>query len=168
MTACPFCAEPLDDPAPDRCGSCGEFLGEREETARGGGARVVLILVAIVVLSLLGCMGLGVVTYVSRRRAMGMAMNQARAQANLQALSSAVELYRTDVGAYPTQLGDLVQTTGNPAWRGPYLADPWPPKDPWGNPFVYTLQGSRYVITSLGADGAPGGAGEAADLTAGN
>jgi general secretion pathway protein G len=53
---------------------------------------------------------------------------------------------------------------------GPYLdGAPPAPNDPWGNPYLYTKQGSsKYLISSLGADGAPGGQGEDQDLTSDN
>ena len=40
------------------------------------------------------------------------------------------------------------------------------PKDPWGNAYVYVSPGSHgdYDISSYGADGAPGGEGEDADI----
>jgi general secretion pathway protein G len=41
------------------------------------------------------------------------------------------------------------------------------PKDPWGNPYVYTRDppgGQPYLIISYGADGKPGGIDAAADL----
>ena len=38
------------------------------------------------------------------------------------------------------------------------------PKDPWGNDYVYETDGWRVVVSSLGADGAPGGDGEARDI----
>jgi general secretion pathway protein G len=39
-----------------------------------------------------------------------------------------------------------------------------PPRDPWGNPYLYTVRGDEVEVGSLGADGAPGGADEDADL----
>ncbi|NOK22047.1 type II secretion system protein GspG [Corallococcus carmarthensis] len=39
------------------------------------------------------------------------------------------------------------------------------PRDPWGNDYVYTLDRGVPAIVSLGADGAPGGDGDDADLS---
>ncbi|MBN8231107.1 type II secretion system protein GspG [Corallococcus macrosporus] len=39
------------------------------------------------------------------------------------------------------------------------------PRDPWGNDYVYTLDRGVPAIVSLGADGAPGGDGDAQDLS---
>ena len=38
-------------------------------------------------------------------------------------------------------------------------------KDPWGNPYVYKLEGGKPVIVSYGKDGAPGGEGNDADIS---
>ena len=40
-----------------------------------------------------------------------------------------------------------------------------PPKDPWGNALVYALRDGEPVVTSLGADGAPGGEEDNADIS---
>jgi general secretion pathway protein G len=54
---------------------------------------------------------------------------------------------------------------GTPKWQGPYLKKAVPP-DPWGNPYIYKLSESQRdpEIISLGADGQPGGVGEAKDI----
>lgn len=38
------------------------------------------------------------------------------------------------------------------------------PRDGWGNDFVYLNEGSKYKIISYGADGAPGGSEDDADI----
>jgi general secretion pathway protein G len=42
------------------------------------------------------------------------------------------------------------------------------PKDPWDNPYQYTVDGSKYTIVSLGADGSPGGTDVNADISSDN
>jgi general secretion pathway protein G len=39
------------------------------------------------------------------------------------------------------------------------------PLDGWGRPFLYSVEGSEYVVTSLGRDGKPGGIGLDCDLS---
>ena len=77
-----------------------------------------------------------------------------------------LDLFRLDVGRFPTTeegLNALATRPGNVAnWNGPYLRGTLP-VDPWGNPYRYTSNGA-YEIVSLGADGAPGGEGENADV----
>src|SRR3989304_4319080 len=51
-------------------------------------------------------------------------------------------------------------------WNGPYLKKAVP-KDSWGNPYKYRCcpgQHGEYDLWSEGADGAPGGEGENADI----
>jgi general secretion pathway protein G len=53
-----------------------------------------------------------------------------------------------------------------PGWGGPYL-DKAIPNDPWGRPYLYKSPGEHgpYDLSSLGADGNPGGDGENQDFT---
>jgi hypothetical protein len=82
---------------------------------------------------------------------------QRKAWLGMQAIISSLEAYKTVNGAYPTTaegLAALVDAT---------LAV----NDPWGNPWVYTCPGvfTDYQLSSLGADGKPGGEGLDADIT---
>lgn len=84
-------------------------------------------------------------------------------------LDKSLELFKLDVGRYPTSqegLQALVAKPGNAnGWNGPYLKG-GVPNDPWGNPYRYANPGSNggMEILSLGADNAPGGEGENADV----
>lgn len=89
------------------------------------------------------------------------------AKSNIAALQTALATYRLDNGDYPTAAQGLkalavAPTPTPPAWR-PYLQEE--PKDPWGNDYVYTVDGYAYTVTSLGKDGKPGGEGIDADIT---
>lgn len=93
------------------------------------------------------------------------------AKVQIQSLSTALELYKVDIGRYPTTIEGLKALVEAPAgttsWNGPYLAKREVPTDPWGRPFSYRSPGQQapYEITSLGADNQPGGAGEDEDIT---
>lgn len=84
-------------------------------------------------------------------------------------LDKSLELFKLDVGRYPTTeegLDALVKRPGTVnGWAGPYLKG-GVPTDPWGHPYRYANPGSNggIEILSLGADGAPGGEGENADV----
>jgi general secretion pathway protein G len=83
-------------------------------------------------------------------------------------LDKALELFKLDVGRYPSTEEGLQALVTKPAsvaagWAGPYLKG-GVPNDPWGRPYLYKLEGGAVLIQSLGADGAPGGDGENADL----
>lgn len=95
-----------------------------------------------------------------------------RARADIQALTTALNLYRLDNFNYPSTdqgLQALVaQPSGAPAatnWRqGGYIDRI--PKDPWGGEYRYLSPGQRgdFDLYSLGADAQPGGEGAAADI----
>ena len=94
-----------------------------------------------------------------------------KAKADIQALESALTMYRMDNSRYPTTdagLQALVQKPTDPAiknWKGPYLDHI--SKDPWGNAYQYAYPGTHgkeYDLFSMGADGQPGGDGLDADI----
>lgn len=84
-------------------------------------------------------------------------------------IEKALELFKLDVGRFPTTEEGLAALTAKPAavtsgWTGQYLKG-GVPSDPWGRPYKYTLKADGSVeILSLGADGNPGGDGENADI----
>ena len=94
------------------------------------------------------------------------------AQHSIERLSGVLDLYRLDVGDYPSTAQGLAALNENPSnvagWNGPYLKDADGIIDPWGHPFQYRNPSERprhsFDIISLGADGKPGGDGEDADL----
>jgi general secretion pathway protein G len=87
------------------------------------------------------------------------------ARIQVEELGAALDLYRLDVGRYPSSLEALVQDV-SPGWNGPYLKKKRLPADPWGNPYHYRFPGEHgdYDLFSLGADGRPGGEGEDGDI----
>lgn len=84
-------------------------------------------------------------------------------------LDKSLELFKLDVGRYPSSeegLEALVKRPGTVnGWTGPYLKG-GVPTDPWGRAYRYANPGPNggIEIVSLGADGAPGGDGENADI----
>lgn len=96
---------------------------------------------------------------------------QLRAKVDIEALETALKLYRLDTGRYPTTqqgMEALVeQPEGVSNWReGGYLEKKRLLKDPWGNEYVYLSPGTQgdFDIISYGADGQPGGEGVDADI----
>lgn len=95
----------------------------------------------------------------------------AKAKADLATLRDAINQFRIDCDRYPTtQEGfDALrhQPSGATGWRGPYLQRDIP-ADPWNNPYIYSTPGLNgqdgYIVESQGADGAPGGDGDNADI----
>ena len=84
--------------------------------------------------------------------------------------SSALDLYRLEVGRYPSEsegLEALIKKPGNASnWNGPYLKKKVIRQDPWGNDYVYRYPGEHgdFDLYSLGADNREGGDGENRDL----
>jgi general secretion pathway protein G len=95
---------------------------------------------------------------------------QTAAKAQIELLSTALEVYKLDTGKYPPQgegLGALINKPGDVNnWKGPYLKKNKIPKDPWGAEYVYKHPGEHgdYDIFSYGADGNEGGTGDDADV----
>lgn len=92
------------------------------------------------------------------------------ARVQIQNIVAALELYKLDVGHYPTQaegLNALVTAPGNEVgWNGPYLKRESALKDPWGEPYIYKFPGQHgeFDVYTLGSDKAEGGTGEAQDV----
>ncbi len=92
------------------------------------------------------------------------------AKVQIEELSGALDMYRLDVGSYPTSeqgLKALVEKPGNVSiWNGPYLRKNKVPQDPWLKDYKYVSPGQhgKFDLFSLGADGREGGEGEDQDL----
>lgn len=94
------------------------------------------------------------------------------AKQDIASLMQALKLYRLDNQRYPATEQGLQSLIARPTaapvpsnWKaGGYVERL--PKDPWGNPYQYLNPGVRGEIDvfSLGADGAPGGEGNGADI----
>ncbi|MFN9490604.1 MAG: type II secretion system major pseudopilin GspG [Betaproteobacteria bacterium] len=92
------------------------------------------------------------------------------AKAQIEAFDKALGQYRIDTGRYPSTEQGLnalfTKPANEPKWDGPYLSKV-APLDPWGKPYIYRYPGQKaeYELFTLGKDGAPGGSGDAADVT---
>ena len=86
-------------------------------------------------------------------------------------ISQALDLFKLEVGHYPTTSEGLQALITAPAgatnWNGPYWKKSTLPKDPWGNEYKYNAPGQSgpYDIMSYGADGKEGGDGPNKDIT---
>jgi general secretion pathway protein G len=99
---------------------------------------------------------------------------RAKARMQIESIDTALKLYRLDNGNYPTTEQGLQALVEQPAvgalaknWRqGGYLERGKVPKDPWDNDFVYISPGAHgdFDLSSLGADGEPGGEGKNKDI----
>lgn len=137
-----------------------------ERPHRSSGFTLLELLVVLLILGFLATIATPpVLRYLARAKT-----DTARLQIN--GLASALDLYRVDVGRYPTQEESLqalvVRPPGVETWNGPYVKKQSSLVDPWGAPYVYRIPGERgeFDLLSYGADKAPGGTGENQDVTA--
>lgn len=143
-----------------------EMKQQARNQRRAAGFTLIELLVVLVILGLLaGLVGPNVMKYVGSSK-----VEVAKAQ--LEDLAAGLDLFKLDVGRYPSSDEGLqVLVEGNdtiPGWNGPYLRKKRVPLDPWNNAYVYAIpgQGNDFELYSLGADGEPEGSGENADLSA--
>jgi len=92
-------------------------------------------------------------------------------KSRISALTGSLDLYKLDVGKYPTTqegLKALIQAPGGTSrWNGPYERNEDNIKDAWSNELIYRSPGDQnrpYEITSLGADAKEGGDGVNKDI----
>ncbi|HET6631866.1 MAG TPA: type II secretion system major pseudopilin GspG [Rhodanobacteraceae bacterium] len=132
---------------------------------RRAGFTLIEVLVVVVILAILAAV---VVPRIMDRPGQA---RQARAQQDIQSIQTALNMYRLDTFAYPDTEQGLEALVQRPAnlpdganWKGSYLDRM--PLDPWHRPYLYLHPGVHgdVDIYTLGADGKPGGSGEAADI----
>ena len=98
-----------------------------------------------------------------------------KARTDIAILGQALEMYRLDNLSYPTSADGLEALVAAPPSlpstaryrQGGYIKKL--PDDPWGRPYQYDNPGRNgpgYDLYSLGADGAPGGSEQNADIYA--
>jgi general secretion pathway protein G len=139
----------------------------RLQRLQRAGARGFTLLELLVVLVVLGLL----VSIVGPRYFTQLGKSEGKAaQAQIASIAKALDMYRIDVGRYPTTeqgLGALNAAPANePRWKGPYLAKVVP-ADPWGRSYIYKSPGDigEFDLLSYGKDGAPGGTDDNADIS---
>jgi general secretion pathway protein G len=140
-------------------------LRKRLEQGKPNGFTLVELLVVLAILGLLVALAAPrVIKYLGSAK-----IDTARIQ--IEKLGGVLDLYRLELGSYPTEQEGLISLVERPAqldgWNGPYLKNRESLTDPWGRPYEYRSPGEHgeYDLYSLGADGKEGGDGEDQDVT---
>ena len=135
-------------------------------TRRAGFTLIEILVVIVVIAVMAGLVAPNVFKHVGEAK-------NVTARSQIEMLGAALDAYRLDNGRYPVTAQGLAALWQAPAldrvatWRGPYLRKDVP-LDPWGRPYIYKSPGDQnpagYDLLSYGADGQPGGEGEASDV----
>lgn len=144
------------------------WLSKRRNKVRTGFTLIELMVVMVILVLLAGGVTVVVVKRIEEAK-------KARARMDISNLETALDMYYTHNGRYPTTEQGLKALIEKPTvepipdnWQGPYLKHGRLPKDPWGNDYRYECPGKHnpdtYDIYSLGRDGAEGGIGADADI----
>jgi len=139
------------------------------EESRERGFTLVELMVVIVIIGLLATVVM-INVLPSQDKAM-----VTKARADIATLEQAMEMYRLDNLTYPgggDGLQALVAAPPGMAQAERYRSGGYIrslPEDPWGRPYQLAVPGKSgpFDIYSLGADGAPGGADDNADIYSG-
>ena len=135
----------------------------RRRTIRG--MTLIEILVVLVLLSVIMTVVAG--NYIGR----GEKAKADAAKIEMGQISQTLDLYKLEIGRYPTTQEGLQALISAPAgvtnWNGPYWKKQSVPKDPWGTEYKYTSPAANapYEIISLGADAKEGGEGPNKDIS---
>jgi general secretion pathway protein G len=134
------------------------------QRARSSGFTLLELMVVLLILALLGTVAAPeVIKHLRKAKA-------ETAKIQIDALAAAVDFFNTDVGRYPTQQEGLQALLAAPSgaahWDGPYVKKSVSLVDPWGEKYLYKIPGDHgaFDVYTLGADKAPGGTGDAADV----
>jgi general secretion pathway protein G len=96
-----------------------------------------------------------------------------KAMVDIRSIQSALAMFKTDTGRFPTTAEGIQALVANPGIAG-YDKDGYleqVPADPWGNKYIYISPGVRskdYDLISLGKDGEAGGTDHDADIESWN
>ena len=145
-------------------------ITDNSNSRSNSGFTLIEVLVVIVIITILASfVTLNIVNKPSEARA-------AAAKLQVKELQSALQVYRTEQGRYPTQGQGLEALVAKPTTEPMppnypaegYLSATSLPKDPWKYDYVYLVPGRKgepYEVISYGSDGEPGGDGDAADIS---
>ena len=132
-------------------------------SSRRLGFTILELMAVIIIIGLLSAIVVGAYTAHVRSARI------ASAKAQIRILADAVDTFHMANGRYPATLKALVTKPSYAKnWpTGGYLRGGKTPRDPWGNAYKLVIPGTggEYDIVCYGADSAPGGTDDDADIT---
>jgi len=144
------------------------LVARRAASGSVAGIRGMTLIEILVVLTLIGIvMGIVGGNYLGQEEK----AKQKAAKLEIEQIGQTLDLFKLEVGRYPTTQEGLQALITAPAgvsnWNGPYWKKNTLPKDPWTNEYKYASPGQHgaYDIWSYGADGKEGGEGVNKDIT---
>ena len=142
-------------------------MNTKMRTTRKTGFTLIELMIVIVILGLLAT------TIMPRILNRPEQARRTKAAVEIRNLASALALFKTDTGRFPTTAESLSALVADPGIRGygknGYLERV--PTDPWGNRYIYLSPGVHsqdYDLVSYGKDGEQGGTGDDADIESWN
>ena len=143
------------------------ILKAKKQQLRNAGFTLIELMIVVVILGLLATI---IMPRILNRPEQARRM---KAKVDIRSIESALALFKTDTGRFPTTSEGLDVLVSNPGIKG-YNTDCYldkSPSDPWGNKYVYISPGvhSRdYDLESYGKDGEDGGTEDNADIESWN
>jgi len=140
---------------------------KKHRNGSNSGFTLIELMIVIVILGLLATM---VMPKILSRPEQA---RRTKAKVDIKNIETALSLFKSDTGRFPTTSENLGVLVNNPGVTG-YNPDGYldeVPTDPWGRKYIYlcpSLHGRDYDLESYGPDGEDGGSGENADIESWN
>jgi general secretion pathway protein G len=137
------------------------------QSSTRGGFTLIEVMIVVVILGLLATMVMPKVLSKPEQA------RRTKAKVDIRSIQSALAMFKTDTGRFPTTSEGLQALVTNPGLKN-YDKDGYlerVPTDPWGNTYIYLSPGIHskdYDLVSLGKDGEDGGTGDDADIQSWN